>query len=773
MAAVGFDVNSPREKVLSRLTDASKTASGWQACCPAHDDAQPSLCVSEGDDGRLLLFCQAGCSTVSVVHALGLTMSELFPPREPGGKGKPKRHGKLVASYDYRDADGVLVYQARRYALPDGKKDFRQCRPNGQGGWIFNTRGIDRVLYRLPELIASAPEETIWIAEGEKKVDALREWGLVATCNVGGAGKWTKKYSEFLRNRRVIILPDNDPINPATGECPGKDHAKKIIDCTTGIAHSISVLELPGLPVKGDVVDWIAAGGTLSQLLELSKTNLQDAPSATVATAPPPTDPLSLAYPETRTDLANARRMLVASGDNLRYCHPWKKWMVWDGKRWKPDDTGQPQREAVAVSDRLWEEARDLKKSGLADDEEFAKMMSFARYSASSKATREVLQAASNITGYQILPEQMDADPWLLNVQNGTIDLHDGSLKEHDRAQLMTKICPIEYQLNQAAECPVWISFLNKVMDNDPDLVSYLQRLCGYWLTGIVREQMLPILWGDGANGKTTFINVIMDILGMSYSMKAPADFLMAKRTENHPTEKADLHGKRFVACSETKNNRGLDESMVKELTGTERIRARRMREDSWEFFPTHKIVLCTNHRPTVDGADHGIWRRLRLIPFTVTFWDADKGEDGPAELRQDKTLPDRLKEEYPAILAWMVKGCLDWSRYGEGLPDVVKLATGDYQQGEDVLAGFFEECCVIGASYRVSATDLYRHYTTWANVNHYRSVNQKNFGLAMASRKFQKTKNSVWYYLGIAIAVNADDDPSNGEGYEEAARAF
>jgi putative DNA primase/helicase len=255
---------------------------------------------------------------------------------------------------------------------------------------------------------------------------------------------------------------------------------------------------------------------------------------------------------------------------------------------------------------------------------------------------------------------------------------------------------------------------------------------------------VLPILWGVGANGKTTFLNAVMDMLGPDYAMKAATDLLMVKRN-THPTEKADLFGKRLVVASETEENRRLAESLVKELTGSERIRARRMREDFWEFSPTHKLVLCTNHKPIIRGTDHAIWRRLRLVPFSVVIPDD----------QQDTTLPDKLRAEATGILNWCLAGCLEWQQHSEQPPKAVTTATQGYRLSQDVLQLFLEECCVESDGIRAKASDLYDTYKAWCERSGEHPENQRQFGEAMTDHGFErKVSNGTWY-----IGVGLQDD--------------
>lgn len=761
---------SPIQKVLEKLTGVVENGEGkWKAYCPLHEadggQHDPSLHVAEASDGKVLFRCMVcgdSAPAAKFVHALDMTMSELFPEHSKFTRQDKKngRHSgmKKTAEFLYRDADGIVVYKTERWESIDGeRKTFSQSRPNGQGGWLPTVKGIEKVLYRLPELIATSKDQPVYIVEGEKKVECLVKWGLTATCNVGGAGKWKREYGKFFRGRPVIILPDNDPINPETGRKPGIDHARDIINSLKEIAASVRVLELPGLPPKGDIVDWIAAGGTLPKLLEL----LQQPDTATESIAAAGSkdgdgeseiaemDPLALKIGDRAlNDIANGKRLVKKHGKDIRFCHPWGKWLVWDGKRWNVDDTGEVHRRAKDVSGDLWEESGKLRND--VSDVMRAKIFGFCRSTASSNGLGRMAECAASEPGAQILPSQLDANPWLLNVQNGTIDLQTGELRPHCQDDLLTKISPVEF--NTDAVCPRWEGFLVSVFEK-PELIAYLQRLCGYWATGVIREQSLPILWGHGSNGKTTFINAIMEVLGKDYAMKSPSNFLMAKTNDAHPTDKADLFGRRIVICSETEDGKRLDESLVKELTGDEPIRARRMREDFWEFTPTHKILLVTNHLPHIRGTDLGIWRRIRRIPFVKTFWNPDAGESGPDELKQDETLKDDIKAEHQGILSWIIRGTLSWLHDGEQAPPEVNGSTGEYRAQQDVLGAFIDDLCSQDQNSVCEAAELYKAYKKWSENNGEYAKPQRQFGMAMSERGFERyRRNGVWY-RGICLS--------------------
>lgn len=297
--------------------------------------------------------------------------------------------------------------------------------------------------------------------------------------------------------------------------------------------------------------------------------------------------------------------------------------------------------------------------------------------------------------------DELDRDPWLLNVKNGTLDLRTGELREHRREDLITKLAPVEYDPD--ADSPTWEAFLETVVPNE-DTRRFLQRAVGYSLTGVVGEKVLPCLLGRGDTGKTTFIEAVMDLLGDDYAAPAAPDLLLSKRGSSHPTELADLLGKHFVPTVEVEEGRRLAESLVKQLTGGDRIKARYMREDFFEFRPTHKVWLAANHAPIIRGGDDAIWNRVKKVSFDVVI---------PKE-RQDRRLREKLRAEASGILAWAVRGCLEWQRDGLGEPGEVAAATAEYREDMDTFAEFLAEKCVLEAEEWISAARLRRAYADW-----------------------------------------------------------
>ncbi len=433
------------------------------------------------------------------------------------------------------------------------------------------------------------------------------------------------------------------------------------------------------------------------------------------------------------TDTGNAERLVARHGENLHFCYPWRKWFVWDCTRWHVDAAGQVDQWAkeTAVSMLIDAAAAD-------DDARRQALVKHSRASESANGRANMIRLAQSEPGIPIQPKEFDAKPMLFNCTNGTINLETGKLQPHRREDYITQLCPTAFFPDATA--PTWEKFLAGVFENNAELIAFVRRLLGYSLLGVTLEHLLAIWHGRGANGKSTLLNTAKAVIGEDYAMEAATDLLICKRNE-HPTERADLYGKRLVTCIESGESRRLAEPLVKQLTGGERVRARRMREDFWEFAPTHTIFLATNHKPVVRGTDWAIWRRIKLIPFTRIF----------AESEQDKRLPDKLAAEAEGILAWLVRGCREYlERSSLCEPAMVKAATEDYRSGEDLLGEWIRECAVVEPGGSATAADLFDSYRQWTAD---KSLNQTRFGRALGDRGFlrEKVSGRVWWF-GIGL---------------------
>jgi len=434
------------------------------------------------------------------------------------------------------------------------------------------------------------------------------------------------------------------------------------------------------------------------------------------------------------TDAGNAERLVNRHGDDLRFVGEWG-WLAWDGCRWRKDDVGEVDRRALDTVRSILSDAADLE-----DKEQRKQLAGFALRSESRGSIANMIIVAESQAAIRSRSEVFDLDPWLLNVVNGTLDLRKGELRPHSRADLITRVAPVVW--DSTAECPRFRSFLTEVFDSTPGIIRFLQKLVGYSLTGITSEQILAILWGGGSNGKSTLVEVLAGLLG-EYGAKTPVSTLLASKQDNIPNDLAALQGVRFAYASEVDEGRRLAESLLKDVTGGERIRARFLRREWFEFTPEFKLWLSTNHKPVIRGTDLAVWRRIRLVPFNQTF----------APEQQDRMLAAKLKAELSGILRWAVEGCLAWQAEGLEPPKEVKAATDGYRVEMDTLATFLTECTEADTVGGASAKALYKAYVAWSEANGERAVAQKVLGSKLRDRGFDSThRRDGDYWLGIRL---------------------
>ncbi|QTA79840.1 DNA primase [Desulfonema limicola] len=437
------------------------------------------------------------------------------------------------------------------------------------------------------------------------------------------------------------------------------------------------------------------------------------------------TEPSSSDKPQTfpLTDLGNAERMVALCGDDIRYCHAWGSWLIWDGKRWINDRTGTIKRKAKKVVRNIYSEAKNED-----DDRRRRDVANHATKSESASRIKSMISLAQDEEGVPVLPEDLDKNPWLLNCMNGTIDLKTGELLPHNRNHLITKLVPVEYNSN--ALCPIWDNFMDKIMDDNQNLISFLQRAVGYSLTGDTGEQCMFIFWGTGANGKSTFLQTMSMMLD-DYAMQTPTETLLVKRKGAIPNDVARLKGSRFVTASEAETDQKLAEGLIKQMTGSDTISARFLHQEWFDFNPTHKIFLGTNHKPVINGTDNAIWRRIRLVNYDITIPESER----------DKRLLSKLQKELSGILAWAVRGCLDWNKNGLGEPEEVKVATEDYREEMDILAQFIKDCCEEKEGAWELSKNIWERYQEWCEDNGESMITRKNFGMKLKEKGYEAIK--------------------------------
>lgn len=449
-------------------------------------------------------------------------------------------------------------------------------------------------------------------------------------------------------------------------------------------------------------------------------------------------EPVEVGDPGRRplTDLGNAERLVDRYGQDLLYVPEWGKWLVWDNCRWVPD----------IDSVRVRELAADTVRSIKTEAEKFtgSKKKKLKAWAEQSEARARISAMVSMAEPKCCCsPQELDQNPWLLNCENGTLELRTGSLLAPQRRHKITKLAPVKFDPD--ADCPLWDRALEKVQP-DTEMRDYLYRRWGYTMTGVIYEHFLGIDIGSGRNGKGLCNNAIKALLG-DYAVQIPISLLMSKRPGSHPTDQTLLFGSRLALGGESEEGEHLDVSLVKTLTGGDPITARRMREDSWTFNPTHKLVLYTNHRPVIRETKNAIWDRVHLTPWDVVL---------PPE-EQDKELPYKLQAEYSGILNRLVAGCLDWQRRGLAPPEAIVASTAAYRGDMDHLAEFLDDCCEVFPGAEVPMTLLYEHYERTAGKM---ALGKRRFGEILSEKGFEARKGSkgVRVRVGLRLRVPEAD---------------
>ncbi len=438
--------------------------------------------------------------------------------------------------------------------------------------------------------------------------------------------------------------------------------------------------------------------------------------------------------------LAFARR----HKDALRYCHHTGAWFEWTGTHWKRNET----KRAFSWARRLVAE--------LNRDAEF-KTKAITGKAAFAAAVERFAQADE---AFAVTSEAWDADPWLLGTSGGVVDLRTGELRPARPADMMTRVCATAPALDGAAPPDRWLTFLDEATGKDDALIRFLQRWCGYCLTGDTREHALLFGYGPGGNGKSVFLNTLAGIMS-DYATTAAMDTFTASQGDKHPTDLAMLRGARLVTATETEEGRAWAEARIKQMTGGDPITARFMRQDFFTFRPQFKLTIVGNHKPVLRNVDDAARRRFNIVPFILK----------PAE--PDRELERKLEAEWPGILAWMIEGCLAWQREGLSRPNVVLEATDEYFKAQDHFGRWLDECCNLVPTMSTKPVDLLRSFQQWCQMNgeedadnrRLRGMIERTPGLRYATNK------GMHWVRGIGIkpppkrAREGQDDAAGGDG--------
>lgn len=435
------------------------------------------------------------------------------------------------------------------------------------------------------------------------------------------------------------------------------------------------------------------------------------------------------------SDTGNAQRFVEQHGSDLKFVPEMKKWLVWEDGHWKID-----------TSNRVIQCAKHTAKSLLSDAAEITSdsgriaLTKHAGQSLNRTRLNSMIALASSEPGVVVHMKELDKDDFMLGTQNGVVDLRSGEFRPARRDDLMTQRCGTPF--DPAAKCPTFDAFLDRVTGGDVDLQSYLQRLAGYCLTGDTSEHCFAFLYGHGANGKSTFLDALMRLIG-DYASQTQPETLMARRGGGANNDLARLVGKRLVVSNEVMEGAHLEENLIKQLSGGDVVTARFLFQEHFEFTPKFKILIAGNHQPVIKGDDDGIWRRIHLVPFVQTI----------PEKERDKHLGQKLAMELPGILNWAIAGCKEWQANGLSAPKVITDATARYREEMDLLGKWIDEECEVGPGLRYSSRLLYDNYRSWCERGCIKPLSSAMFARKLETRKFRKEHmRSGNFLLGIQL---------------------
>jgi P4 family phage/plasmid primase-like protien len=798
--------------LLSKFDGVSqKSPAQWYALCPCHDDRKNSLGIAKSDGGRLVLNCLAGCETPEILRAIGASWSDLFPRRDrhtanytnstsnanhvtPSGSSSttPKPKPRIVKNYNYPDESGTLLFQVVRFE----PKDFRQRRPNPDrpGDWLWKMDGVRRVLYRLPSIVAAPLDTPIFVVEGEKDADRLTISGLTATTIPGGAGKWQDSYGESLRGRVVVLIPDNDRPNPTTGRRPGWDHVVCIANALIGVAASVRVLNLPNdeatfpadrggpLTPKWDVSDWLDRGGTRDQFfVTLDATPEWQREAAPGDPEHPDTQPQESEDDPHRLAKLFLGRFQHPDGLTLRF---WRDaWWRWSGLCCVNIPAVEIRAEIVTLAksefDRLiavrlktWVPAKE------GEEPPKAKKVT-------TSIVNNVLLA---LQGEALLPATVEQPTWIdlpapstehphtkfagrspvdfIALENGILDVHR-MMTSDDTPDLIPHTprwfspVALAYTYNPEGECPKWDAFLARNLGGDHELIAMLQEWFGYCLTPDTSIQRFLFLEGEGSNGKSVVCAVLTAVLGpdnvshVSLEMFAK-DFVLTQTL-----------GKLANIAAEVGEIDKMAEGYLKSFTAGDRMTFNRKNQSLIEATPTARLVLSANNRPRFSDRSEGIWRRMLMLPLTVTI--------APHERVYGMDKPEwwRAQGELPGILNWALAGL--WrlrNQRGFTIPEASRAALDDYKQDANPARRFLLENFEEDVNGTIITEEVYGAYRAWCDRHGNKPFASNIFAkeILRVFKKIESARLKNWDgkrkmgYIGIEVKTESEIVLGNSE---------
>jgi putative DNA primase/helicase len=729
--------------------------------------------------------------------ALNSWMHRVAPEELPDMASK--EFGEPVATWRYNDADGACLGYIARYATPEGGKSYR---PYTYGAYSENVKATwkpktwtagKRPLYGL-DLLAQRPQAKCAVVEGEKAADAARQLlgAMVCITWPGGANGIASVDWSPLTNRDILLIPDADKSGA------GYQAMIRLAGILLALGCKVRILDTSDQPDKWDLADALEAAWTPAQLLEWAKPRISpltsreleqqraEAEKKTMLSAQlngtsepkpvpgfdedsseydlPPLEPEHIpltidVQPEQVADApaikpakvkrhtavkadeepdgpefsdpAMAGYWLQNQGKDWIYVNEWDKWMHWNGSIWEKDRTNSARKVILKhlISVSGWDMSlrlSDTARRALCDLPKIEKVEKVAR----------ILKCT--------VPELFDSDPFLLSTPGGVVDLKTAKLSEANPEHHITKSTKVTPDFSRCREehIPHFMSVLARA-HGGPEMVEYLRRWCYYILTGDTRFECFLFVYGPGGSGKSTFIHVLRELAG-DYSVAAAMQTFSESKGSEHSTEIAGLAGARLVTATETEKNSRWNESRIKTLTGRDKISARFMRCDYFQFDPQFKLAIAGNHKPRLRSVGEEMRRRIHLVNFNTSFKDGEKIDNIRA----------LLDEEMPGILAWAILGGESWRKAGMSRPPEVDAAISDYLNAEDTLGAWLEECCTVAPGKRCRSADAYASYAKFVESAGEGVQAQKGFVQELEQRGFERIKsNGVMNIVGLDVA--------------------
>lgn len=804
---------TPTERMCQKVAGLKQNASGWVARCPAHADDVASLSITEAADGKVLLHCHAGCTPFAILSALGMTLGDLFPPSS-GKQGKPEPKIYQYFNADGSLAYEVCRFPPKefrqRHRSPDGLKWIWNMTGVKRIPYRLNQlSGVETVVVVEGEKDADrlwldgipattnvggamkwkAPETLALKKTGVKRVVILPDNDaaganhaeeVAARCKAAGMAvtiidlpglKPKGDVSDWLLSGHTIadlkaLIEQTPYIVPAATESVSAASPESGTLWQRILARlaqtidkqsfelwlsSLTLLEQAGDDAGPTVTmtigvptahgrDWLAKHFVDKFISAASTFGVAATFIFTVSTVKGSIDPSAYHL----TDLGNAEAFRDRYGDSVRWDRQLEDWYVWVDHRWAHDAGGAKIRRLAHEHVRLWQ----AEATSIPDYTVRKTVLDYAMKLEKAASFTTMLSELRVLEPVSSSGQQWDADPWLLGVENGVVDLRTGILRPGERLDNITKCTGCAY--HEHAIAPRWLQFIDEIFGGDEALIAFIQRAAGYSLTGITSEQCFFMAHGAGSNGKSTLLSVLDYVFG-NYSHTTDIKTFTVGN-DSVPYQLAQLVGRRLILTSEARTNAKMNEQVLKNMTGGEKVEVQHKYGHPFSFTPVGKIWFAVNHPPKVEDESHGFWRRVKMIPFNQTFEITPEG----------MALPGMLRSEASGILRWAVEGCLSWQANGLNAPSSVVEATKAYQDEEDPINEFLLDRCQRGQDLWVQASALYSAYRTWAaqqGIPERDRLTGAVFG-KHAGRMFQHQRGAAGKrYLGIALIRGLDHD--------------